>query len=89
VVKQQCPQGGFFSRPSFIELLTKIGFWTRVYPITSSLDEFMNIVEKKILDIALEEANFEKSKAAGLLGITFRSFRYKIEKIGIESNGEE
>jgi len=54
------------------------------YPDKCSLDEFMNIVEKKILEIALEEANFVKNKAADLLGITLRSFRYKIEKIGVE-----
>lgn len=59
------------------------------YPDKSSLDEFMRIVEKIFFELALEEASFVKNKAADLLGITSRSFRYKIEKIGIESNGND
>jgi len=59
------------------------------YSDKMSLDEFIQIVEKKIFELALEDTNFVKDKAAYLLGITLRSFRYKIEKIGIESIGND
>jgi transcriptional regulator with PAS, ATPase and Fis domain len=51
-----------------------------------SLDEFLDIVEKNALKKALERSNFKKSSAAEILGITFRSFRYRLEKKKINTN---
>ena len=33
---------------------------------------------------ALEKARYNKTKAAALLGMSFRSLRYRIKKLGIE-----
>ena len=33
---------------------------------------------------ALEQTRYNKTKAAALLGMTFRSLRYRIKKLGIE-----
>ena len=49
-----------------------------------SLNEFLQKVEKKIIKKALKEKGNNKNQAAGLLGTSFRSFRYRIEKLGIE-----
>ena len=50
-----------------------------------SLDDIMAEIERSYLTKALECTNNNKNKAAELLGITFRSFRYRVDKLGIES----
>jgi two-component system, NtrC family, response regulator PilR len=47
------------------------------------LDAVMAEVEKGYLIQALEMAHSSKQRAAELLGITLRSFRYRLEKLGI------
>jgi two-component system response regulator PilR (NtrC family) len=47
------------------------------------LDAVMAEVEKDYLIQALEMAHSSKQRAAELLGITLRSFRYRLEKLGI------
>ena len=49
-----------------------------------SLDTYMEDIEKQMLEDALRKARYNKTKAADLLGISFRSFRYKLKKFGIE-----
>jgi len=49
-----------------------------------SLDSYMEDVEKKILEDALQKARYNKTRAAEMLGISFRSFRYKLKKFGID-----
>jgi len=49
-----------------------------------SLDTYMEGIEKKMLEEALKKARYNKTRAAELLGISFRSFRYKLKKFGIE-----
>ena len=43
-------------------------------------------IEKKYLEYALKETNWNRQKAAQLLGITNRSIRYRINKLGIKEN---
>jgi two-component system response regulator PilR (NtrC family) len=49
-----------------------------------SLDAYMEGIEKKMLEEALRKARYNKTRAAELLGISFRSFRYKLKKFEIE-----
>jgi len=49
-----------------------------------SLDTYMEEIEKKMLEEALRNARYNKTRAAELLGISFRSLRYKLKKFGIE-----
>jgi two-component system response regulator PilR (NtrC family) len=49
-----------------------------------SLDTYMEGIEKKMLEDALKKARYNKTRAAELLGISFRSFRYKLKKYDIE-----
>ncbi len=50
----------------------------------ASLDTMVDQVEKGLLLKALERAGGNKTEAAKLLNITFRSLRYRLEKHGIE-----
>ena len=44
----------------------------------------MEDIEKKMLEDALKKARYNKTRAAESLGISFRFFRYKLKKYGIE-----
>lgn len=49
-----------------------------------SLESYLEDVEKKALAAALEENRWNKTAAAKQLGMTFRSFRYRLKKLGLE-----
>ncbi|MCP4745903.1 MAG: sigma-54-dependent Fis family transcriptional regulator [Desulfobacteraceae bacterium] len=49
-----------------------------------ALDEILADIERAYLTKALECSNGNKNRAAELLGITFRSFRYRLDKLNIE-----
>ncbi len=53
-------------------------------PGDKNLDDYMESIERRILENALQEAKYNKTEAARKLGITFRSFRYKLDKYGID-----
>ena len=48
------------------------------------LDDMMASYERRFLIEALDRSRGVKKRAAALLGITFRSFRYRLEKLGID-----
>jgi two-component system, NtrC family, response regulator PilR len=50
-----------------------------------SLDTYLMNIEKQLIDQALEQTNGNKTKAAELLGISFRAMRYKLKKIDEEA----
>lgn len=50
----------------------------------SSLDEYLQDVEKEILCHSLEHAKWNKTLAAKHLGISFRSLRYRLQKLGLD-----
>ena len=55
-----------------------------------TLDTLVNDFERALLREALTKSGGVKKKAAQLLGISFRSFRYRLEKLGLDgSPGEE
>ena len=43
------------------------------------LHEYLSRLEKEAILEALEEADYNKTKAAELLGLSFRQLRYKLE----------
>jgi two-component system response regulator PilR (NtrC family) len=49
-----------------------------------SLDTILEDIERAYINKALTCAGSRKKQAAGLLGMSFRSFRYRLEKLGIE-----
>ncbi len=48
------------------------------------LEGYLEGVEKQLLSRALEESRYNKTAAAGLLGISFRAFRYRLKKLGLD-----
>ena len=51
-----------------------------------TLDDHLNRVERQSILDALTKTGFNRTAAARLLGITFRSLRYRIERLGIEED---
>jgi two-component system response regulator PilR (NtrC family) len=49
-----------------------------------SLDGILEDIERGYLKKALDCSNGSKNKAADLLGVSFRSLRYRLDKLGIE-----
>jgi two-component system response regulator PilR (NtrC family) len=41
-------------------------------------------IEREAILQALEQARYNKTRAAQLLGISFRQLRYRVKKLGIE-----
>jgi two-component system response regulator PilR (NtrC family) len=53
-----------------------------------ALEPALEDLEKQYLLKSLEKSGGVKKKAAELLGMTFRSFRYKLAKYALESDGD-
>ena len=51
---------------------------------TTALDDHVEELEKQAIRDALDKTRWNKTKAAELLGMSFRSLRYRIKKLGIE-----
>jgi len=49
-----------------------------------TLDELLESIERKMIIKALKEAGGVQTKAAEILGISFRSLRYRLKKLGIK-----
>lgn len=49
-----------------------------------SLDDYLMEIEKDILLNALEQSRWNKTAAADSLGISFRSFRYRLKKLSLD-----
>lgn len=60
---------------------TELGERTDKYPLPAYLDR----VEKEALMEALQQTNFNRTAAAKLIGLTFRTMRYRMERLGIKS----
>ena len=48
------------------------------------LHDFLDQVEREAILRALEATRYNKTAAAKLLGITFRSLRYRLDRLGID-----
>lgn len=49
-----------------------------------TLDEYLNRLERQAILEALQKCEGNRTAAARLLGVTFRSMRYRLERLGIE-----
>jgi len=54
-----------------------------------SLDEIMAEIEKDYILKAMEMAHGSKQRAADLLGVSMRSLRYRLDKLGLQSSSNE
>lgn len=51
---------------------------------SETLDDYLNRLEKQAVLEALQKTGNNRTAAARLLGVTFRSLRYRLERLGIE-----
>ena len=51
---------------------------------TAGLDDRVEELERRAIQDALEKTRYNKTKAAALLGLTFRQLRYKVKKLNLE-----
>ena len=49
-----------------------------------NLEDYLEEVERKLIMQALEETRWNRTAAAERLGLTFRSMRYRLKKLGID-----
>jgi two-component system response regulator PilR (NtrC family) len=60
---------------------------TRIPPEGIDLEEVVNDFERTLLAEALRASDGVKKRAAQLVGVSFRSFRYRLEKLGLDRPG--
>lgn len=48
------------------------------------MEGYLEDVERQIISTALEESRWNKTAAAKLLGVSFRSLRYRLKKLGLD-----
>jgi two-component system response regulator PilR (NtrC family) len=58
-------------------------------PITGSLDEFLEDIERDVITKALDETRWNRTAAAKKLGVSFRSLRYRLKKLGLDAGTDE
>ncbi len=55
----------------------------------ADLEDLVNRYERSLLRQALRRTGGVKKRAAALLGVSFRSFRYRLEKLGLEDDSSQ
>ncbi len=53
-------------------------------PALQSLEDYLEGIERKAITSALEDNRWNKTAAAKQLGLTFRSFRYRLKKLNMD-----
>lgn len=52
------------------------------------LDSYLEEIEKEVICATLEKTKWNRTAAAKKLGVTFRSFRYRLKKLGLDTDEE-
>lgn len=63
--------------------ITSAAVNTTMLPMDVSLSDYLEDIEKRTILQALEKTNNNKTAAAKLLGISFRTLRYRLSKLGL------
>lgn len=61
----------------------KVGAGETAFPGGKPLQEFLDEQERQAILDALQKTRFNRTAAARLLGVTFRSLRYRMERLGL------
>ncbi len=72
--------------PTVLDMVPVSGV-PRIPPEGVKLEALLGDYERCLLGEALRSAGGVKKQAAKLLGISFRSFRYRLEKLGLDDSG--
>lgn len=62
---------------------------TSTQPITQDLENYLGQIERNAIYQALEKTQGNKTKAAELLGISFRALRYRLKKLGLQNDDKD
>jgi len=54
-------------------------------PAQGSLEDYLEDIERKAISTALEDNKWNKTAAAKQLGLSFRSFRYRLKKLNLDN----
>ena len=49
------------------------------------LEGYLENIERQVISTALEECRWNKTATAKLLGVSFRSLRYRLKKLGLDN----
>ncbi len=49
-----------------------------------NIEDYLETIERKLIMQALEETRWNRTAAAQRLGLSFRSMRYRLKKLGID-----
>ena len=52
-------------------------------PRTMQIQDYLDQIERGIIEQALQQTRYNRTQAAKLLGISFRSMRYRMERLDI------
>lgn len=58
----------------------------RLEAVAGDLPGYMDSIEREILGAALERYQWNRTEAASALGISFRSLRYRLKKLGLDQS---
>jgi two-component system response regulator PilR (NtrC family) len=78
------------SLPYHMQKGTDLSQWASDFEIPEAgllLDDIVATLEQNLITKALRRTNGVRKEAAKLLGISFRSMRYRLEKYGIDADG--
>jgi len=53
-------------------------------PGGADLQDYLDLVERQVIEEALDKSGGNRTAAARALGVTFRSLRYRLERLGIK-----
>ena len=56
---------------------------------SGSLPDYLDKVEREAILAALAKTGFNRTAAAKLLGVTFRTLRYRMQRLGIRNPGQD
>lgn len=62
---------------------------TKIHILPIDLEKELSKIEQQYLFLALQQSSGIKKQAATLLGLNFRSFRYRLKKYGLGGEGDE
>ncbi|MGH1471399.1 MAG: sigma-54-dependent transcriptional regulator [Cellvibrionaceae bacterium] len=57
-------------------------------PLHGSLDDYLEDIERDVITKALDETRWNRTAAAKKLGVSFRSLRYRLKKLGLDSEDD-
>jgi two-component system response regulator PilR (NtrC family) len=88
ILPEHLPEDVLKFRPPIDPAFSAIGQETKIITLPVNLEDILSEIERHYLSSALAQTGGAKKKAADLLGLNFRSFRYRVKKYGLAGHFE-